>query len=307
MSVSDVSEIHLEVLTLPSEGRFEASGLARIGGTELLLVVNDKGKRDPADRLALLGEEAGALTVKGRLAPPAGQGGVPPRGYEDAAASLAEPGVVYAVTSFGASDKPEKRNLQRLVFGPRGQLVASADVPIADPEAAPVGYPYLNVEALALSPEEETLYLGARCWGPRKSERVFGVLILGYERARPERQPTRLAQVDLAPLLGRPEGLAGMEYAPALDGYLVITSFESETQLGGHLWLAPEDVESLADPRIWSTLPRIALPNKPEGVALDPEGRILVVFDPDKERKKASGLAPNQALYARIPASALTG
>jgi len=297
--------IELKTFSLPSEHRFEASGVARIGGSGRFLVVNDKGKRDPMDRLAVAVMEGDTLVVRDRLSPEVSIKGhaewVPARGFEDATGSKLNAGIVFAVTSFGGSDDPAKRNLLRIAFDVDGTPDVVEKVAIADPEAAEVGFGYVNVEGLALSPDERRLFLGARCWGPSKEERGFGVALFEYDMEHPSEAPMRPVMVHLDAVVGRSEGLAAVEYVPELGGYLLITSYENKEtgELGGHLWHTP-DLDLLADVDTWLGLPRLPLPDKPEGVCLDGERRILVVFDRDTKRKAAAGLAQNQSVYALI-------
>jgi hypothetical protein len=281
--------------------RFEASGVARIPDSDLLLVVNDKGKKVPEERLALVALEGDDLEVVRCMAATSRGHVLPARGFEDAAGSKRYPGVVYAITSYSKDDST-KRHLIRLQFGPDGRFVDSHDIPLAAPEAAmgpEIGY--INVEALALTPSEDRVLVGLRCWGPSKQGRRFGVALLSYSLDAPHQAPDVLARLDLQPLLGRSEGLAAMEYVPELGGYLLVTSYEDKATetLGGHLWYTPT-LDGLGDLRRWETMSRLELPDKPEGACLGHEGNIVVVFDHDKKRKARAGLAQHEATYVLI-------
>jgi hypothetical protein len=217
--------------------------------------------------------------------------GVPLRKVEDLTASRRHPGRIYAIGSFEGR-RPADERLVRLSVHPTGALAFALPVEVHDPKAflaARDGRAYAKVEALALSPDEKALVMGVRAAGPDAATARKGVTLLAYDAKRPEDAPRLLADVDLAPLLGRPEGISALEWAPRLGAWLLTTSFEGQGEgredVGGHLWVVRGPLERLGQPGAWAELPRVPFAHKPEGVTELSDGRVLVAFDDDDERK----------------------
>lgn len=284
------------------EARFEPSGVAHLGKGRVL-VVNDK---PDAPRLTVWGE------LDGRPARPFELDlDLDYRKLEDVTASRKHPGWALAVTSF--ETHPDERNdrlLQVFVNPDRGSSFGR-QVPLYDPKAflreqfgAARGY--AKVEALALSPDERTLVVGLRSTGPDHAGAKRGVTLLAYDAARTDAAPQLIADVDLEPMLGRAEGISALEYAPRLGAWLLTTSYEGPgdraEDVGGHLWAVPGGLGMLTRPERWAGLERHRFGHKPEGVTELDDGRVLVVFDDDDDRKDPSDphklpLRRNQAWF----------
>jgi hypothetical protein len=165
--------------------------------------------------------------------------------------------------------------------------------------------PWLKVEGLALTPDEKHLLIGVRAIGKNKKPdkkneyiELYRAIILKYKLNDLKKLPEILVNVDLEKIIGRPEGISSLEYDPKLKKFIVLTSFEMDEkksededvpeidQVGGHLWLVPEDFEGLNDAANWEQYKKMSFTHKAEGVSLTSKpGEAIVVFDDDNDRK----------------------
>ncbi|MEZ4272427.1 MAG: hypothetical protein R3C68_13670 [Myxococcota bacterium] len=291
--------------------RFEPSGVAALRTSNRFLVVNDKSD---AAQFSIYELGADGMLREQRSFDVTQNGTSVVEKLEDCTASHKEPGTYWAITSFTGDRASPKRKLVRLQINADTTLGQWQDMPIADPRDIVrelVGETYAKVEGLALTPSEERLLVGVRAFGPSQTSRRYGVLLLAYSTRDLTQRPQVIAHLDLKPLLGRSEGISGIEYSAKLGGYLILTSYEDDDQpglqshgVGGHLWFV-RDLARLDHIDEWRKLPRIRLEHKPEGVTLAPDGRIVVVYD-DDHRKSTDGrpgtfkLLPHEAAYSLI-------
>lgn len=291
-----------------SKARFEPSGVANLGRGHVL-VVNDKA-------------DAARFTVWSDLGRAAHIGAPRPKlafdldldftKLEDVSASRRNPGWALAITSFEGHPDPSNDRLIQLFVDPASGSNFGRQVPLFDPKSVTRSLKgeagsYAKVEACAFSPDERQLFVGLRSVGPNHEGQKFGVTLLAYDAKRTGAPPSVVADVDLRPVLGRAEGISALEYAPRLGAWLLTTSYEGDgdhrSDVGGHLWVVPGGLGMLARPEAWKQLPRFRLAHKPEGVTELDDGRVLIVFDDDDDRKDPKhpakfDLARNEAAFA---------
>jgi hypothetical protein len=292
---------------------FEPSGVAETGVAGRFVVVSDN-------------EEALSVTLYRLSRPDDGQ----PRLVELSAfavdavkleavtASRKSPGVLYLATSF---DRPaEKSNrVIRVSIDEKGKASGEEVIALQRPAKvikSSLAHAWSKVEALALTADEKHMLVGVRAVGESYKKPQYRVVILRYSMADLAADPEVVVDVDVSgpDLVGRAEGISGLEYAAPLKSYLMLTSYEDDklepptAQVGGHLWVLPKDFSAGATKSEFARLPRVALQHKPEGVTIaGPDGKqALVVFDDDDDRRSPTGeggmfkLAPNEAAFRLV-------
>jgi len=302
--------------TFESYKLFEPSGIARIPNTDDYIVIDDKdpylfifkledNKLDqisnpPIKLKYKYKDENGKKTeVKVKV-----------KKLEGITASLKNPGTFYAITAFDRDNEKYRKlvrfSLKRNKDGKYEEpyiLNDLAKLKISDPGGVIGGddMPWFKVEGLALTPEEKHLLVGVRAIGMNEDNPEYRVIILKYKLDDLKKLPEILVNVDLRDdkdlqkILGMPEGegISSLEYDPDSGKYIVLTSYESSEkdiktdEVGGHLWLVPEDFEGLNDAANWEQYKkRPSFTHKPEGVSLTSKpGEAIVVFDDDNDRK----------------------
>lgn len=169
-----------------------------------------------------------------------------------------------------------------------------------------LGFAWAKTEALALSPDHSKLFIGVRAVSHDHTNPTFRVIILSYQIAQLAAKPKLIVNVNLTTLLGKPEGISALEYAPELDRFIALTSYENDdltdikAQIGGHLWVLPKDLTRAKNVTTWQSYKRKSFSHKPEGVDMLGNDRIITVFDDDIDRKHFFELLPNEAFFRII-------
>ena len=223
-------------------------------------------------------------------------------------------GVFYAVTSCDRDNKPYNV-LLKISFNQVGKA-AFEEMPcfrVAIKKMKELlDAPYMKIEALALSQEDKYLYFGVREVGDsyKSPERV--VMIWRLELKNMSKRPAKVFEMNTQDILGRDEGISSLEYDPVRKRYLMLTSFEkdgnSKDDVGSHLWAIDRESLEQEHGKVFEKAELLSsFSHKAEGVSIDGQGRILVVFDDDfyrkeKDEKKAQernqfNIMKNQAHY----------
>ncbi len=305
---------------------FEPSAAAYDPGSDRYLVLSDKDAILYRYRLA-----------DGKLELPKGEIHRALRLADGAAAMKIEAmtrlgdGAFLAVTAF---DRPDAdfRRLIRFRFAPRGPVEAAE---ISFPEAAisarlKVIDPALDwwkIEGLATTADDGAALVAIRSVGKdfRQKRDVAWILRLPRTAGLGYAAPDRVVELGVVAAVGRAEGASSLERDPKDGSYLLLTSWEAGDAApgdhGGHLFRLPAD---LLDPRgavrgaasappthaaaTVEPLTRVPLSAplrtfraKPDGLAVTPEGRVLVIFDDDTAWKRLfDGYEPSQGLFLAI-------
>ena len=140
----------------------------------------------------------------------------------------------------------------------------------------------LNIEALEISPDQQSLLIGFR--SPLLDNRAIIACVENpsaiFEAGEPPRISTTLTTLDLGG-----NGIRGMSYLPSLDGYLVISGPVAREQVQFQLWLWSGDP---GEPARRVTVPGLPGFEHAEGVSpavIDGQQRIIIVSD-DGNRKE---------------------
>jgi hypothetical protein len=103
-----------------------------------------------------------------------------------------------------------------------------------------------KVEALALSPKEEYIFISVRAISKDCENPMHKVIILQYDPNNLEKSPQMIVNVNLRNLLQRQEGISSLAFSPELNAFLLLTSCEDietklipKDQVVGHLWHIP--------------------------------------------------------------------
>jgi hypothetical protein len=221
-------------------------------------------------------------------------------------------GEFLAVTAF---DRPDPRYRQLLRFSYTPSAPARA-VPLVVDDAALVaairrasGRPWFKLEALAVDGTGTKLLFGVRSVGETYEAPEDVVLAvrcpLVGDRVDPPEAVIQLSTADA--LGGLEEGLSDLQLDPGGDSFLVLTSHErnENTRDGhaGHLFRVPAGVLlGEAPPAPFPVgAPLRAFSAKPEGLAVEPSGAIVVVFDDDREWKRLfAGYEQSDGLFTVI-------
>lgn len=181
----------------------------------------------------------------------------------------------------------------------RGQVSSSRG--LRDKIGKAIGAPYFKIEAMTTAPGDRLL-IGVRKYGQDSKTADYAFLLLStslkvdahnavlgdefevVKTLSPEQLRRKLELSQGA----RPElGISGIEFDRCNnDRFYATTSFETDQEIGGYLWVLPFKDNTLGDPEPVKT--RDALPlafvHKPEGVEVLDCNRVLVVHDDDRFR-----------------------
>jgi hypothetical protein len=292
---------------------FEPSAAAYDPATDRVLVLSDR------DAIVYRYE----LTKQGALTLAAGElhralylpGGAAAAKFE-AMTALAD-GSFLAATAFDRED-PAYRRVVRFRFAKEG-LVPAVPVPldeaaIARAVRAATGRPWFKVEGIAADAAPAHVFLGVRNVGRsyREPEDVVLVLRCPFDSTRIG-APEAVFFFSTRAALGADEGLSDIQRDPRGEGYWILTSREVEPDApgshGGHLFRLPaaalEGRPPESNPAAPAGAARAALPApvrafsaKSEGLATLADGRLLVVFDDDRDWKHLfAGYEQSEGLF----------
>jgi hypothetical protein len=287
---------------------FEPSAAAFDPATGRLLVLSDK------DATLYRYERS-----SGRLTLPAGERHAPlrlPAGMEVAkleGLTRLPSGAFLAVTAFDRPD-PSYRRLVRFTYTP-GQPSEAVPVPFDDGALAGAiraasGLPWYKIEGLAIDRTGTRLFFGVRNVGwswaaPRDVVLVLRCPLDGERVGAPD-AVVRLSTAEA--LGGLSEGLSDLQLDADGESFLLLTSHEgssadSREAHSGHLFQLPASVLLGAPARAPVALgaPLRGFRAKPEGLAVEPSGAIVVVFDDDREFKHLfAGYEQSDGLFTVI-------
>ncbi len=205
-------------------------------------------------------------------------------------------GAFLAVTAFDRPD-PSYRRLLRFSYAPKAPAEA---VPVAVNDGALVaavraasGLPWFKIEAVAVDRTGTKAFFGIRNVGVSYETPEDVVLVvrcpLADDRVGP---PEAVIWFSTAEALGgQAEGLSDLQLDASGDTFLVLTSHEGKENTpeghSGHLFRVPAEVLLGAAPPVPVPLgaPLRGFQAKPEGLAVEPSGALVVVFDDDREWK----------------------
>lgn len=298
--------------------KFEPSGVSRIGKTSYFIVINDKNKTPPFSLFELT--EQGRLLEIAQFEIRTQDKQIDVFKLEAITASRKNSGTFYAITAFDRDESkfPGSRKLILFKLDNTHNLIDFEELKLYDPGkmvSMELKREWSKVEALALSPEEEYLFIGVRAIGESYKSSSYKVIILKYTLNDLNKKPEILVNVDLQDYLQRSEGISSLEFSHELNKFLLLTSFEDNTepilkdQVGGHLWIVPRELSRLNSLVQWKTFKRIAFIHKPEGVEALSARKAIVVFDDDDDRKSIEGvggkfrLASNEAVFSVVDLS----
>jgi hypothetical protein len=221
-------------------------------------------------------------------------------------------GAFLAVTAFDRPD-PSFRRLLRFSYAP---AVPAEAVPVAVNDAALVaavraasGLPWFKIEALAVDRTGTRVLFGIRSVGKSYEVPEDAVLVvrcpLADDRVGPPEAVIRFSTAEA--LGGLAEGLSDLQLDAGGDSFLLLTSHEGteNTSEGhsGHLFRVPAGVLLGAAPSAPLALgaPLRGLRAKPEGLAVEPSGALIVVFDDDRDWKHLfAGYEQSDGLFTVI-------
>jgi hypothetical protein len=175
----------------------------------------------------------------------------------------------------------------------------------------PAGMPYFKIEGIAATSDQ--LYFGVREEGKKFDDFKYKIKIITapYQMRNDTVELGTafkvLADIDVAslePTLKKPMGLSSIEYDRYNKRFLLLTSFEDSTALGGYLWTASQtDLENnkINLVRDMQGNP-LAFTNKSEDIAVINRKKILVIHDDDRTKTMVSGQVrqPNQAAFSIV-------
>jgi hypothetical protein len=176
--------------------------------------------------------------------------------------------------------------------------------------------PWFQIEGLAVDGKGKNAFFGVRFTGESREGKKSPTVMLvrcpfdGTSLGKPE----STLKLSTFSALGRHEGLADLQRDPKDGSYLLLTSYEGPdvTDLKnnqGHLFRLPAElVEHATSGRPLQLPPPIAsFEGKPEGVTAMKDGRLLVIFDDDREWKdNFKGYARRDAMYAVLSSDGQT-
>ena len=294
--------------------RFEPSAVAAFHGTPYLVVLNDKIDHSESPfsvyelKKGKTPEAPSALIERARIWPRINGKKVKLAKLEGITPSRKTPGVFYAITAF---DRPVPKYRVLLRFrlaieegkkGKKNKKKPKKSFVFKDIKAITIADPtafieknkqkkWSKIEAIALTPDEDALLLGVRAVGKSFKAPEFRVLILRYALKNTKQAPKIVVDLETKPFVGRSEGIAAMAYVPSTKQYLLVTSYEDDSQsrpvdqIGAHIWFLPSDLNALNQASTWQKAARLRLKHKAEGIADLGDGRYLVVYDDDADRK----------------------
>ena len=215
--------------------------------------------------------------------------------------ALDRAGFIYAITSHSRDgDGGEKKSRDKLVrFRIEGDRVVAPKVVKGIKPALTAAHPVLaaaaairdvksdaglNIEALDMSPDQQRLLIGFR--GPLLDARAIIASIDNpsamFESGEPPHIAANLTTLDLGG-----DGIRGMSYIPALDGYLLISGPVSgeQEQIQFRLWFWCGQADRPARPVTVPGLPGFEHAEGVSPAAIDGRQQIIFVSD-DGNRKQ---------------------
>ena len=223
-------------------------------------------------------------------------------------------GAFLAVTAFDRPD-PSFRRLLRFSYAPAAPVEA---VPVAVDDAAlgaairaASGLPWFKIEALAVDRTGTKVLFGVRNVGDSYEAPRDVVLVvrcpLGEDGVGPPEAVIRFSTAEA--LGGLAEGLSDLQLDAGGDSFLLLTSHEGteNTKEGhsGHLFRVKASALLGAAPPapVPVGAPLRGFGAKPEGLAVEPSGAVVVVFDDDRDWKHLfAGYEQSDGLFTVIDA-----
>jgi hypothetical protein len=219
-----------------------------------------------------------------------------------------------AVTAFDRPD-PSFRRVVRFSYHPAAPVEA-VPVPVDDAALsaavrAATGLPWFKIEGVAVDPTGTRVLFGVRSVGESYVAPQDVVLVvrcpLADDRVGAPEAVIRLSTAEA--LGGRAEGLSDLQLDAGGDSFLLLTSHEAGEWTpeahSGDLFRVPAGVLLGAAPQAPVPLgePVRRFRAKPEGLAVEPSGALVVVFDDDREWKRLfAGYEQSDGLFALIDA-----
>jgi hypothetical protein len=168
--------------------------------------------------------------------------------------------------------------------------------------------PWFQIEGLAVDGAGKNAFFGVRFTGESREGKKSPTVMLvrcGFD-GDSLGNPQSMLKLSTMSALGRHEGLADLVRDPTDGSYLLLTShegkdFEDLNNNQGHLFRLPAElVEQATSARpLQLPAPIASFQGKPEGVTAMKDGRLLVIFDDDREWKdNFKGYARREAMYA---------
>lgn len=213
--------------------------------------------------------------------------------------ALDRAGFIYAVTSHSRDgDGDEKKSRDKLVrFRIEGDHVVAPRVIQGIKPALTAAHPVLaaaaairdvksdaglNIEALDMSPDQQRLLIGFR--SPLLDARAIIASIDNpsamFESGEPPRVAPTLTTLDLGG-----DGIRGMSYIPALDGWLLISGPVARQQVQFRLWFWSGQADRPARPVTVAGLPGFEHAEGVSPALIDGRQQIIFVSD-DGSRKQ---------------------
>ncbi len=219
-----------------------------------------------------------------------------------------------ATTAFDRPD-PAYRRVLRFSYRPGAHVVATQvamdDAALTAAIQAASGLPWFKIEGIAVDRQGTRVFFGVRCVGERYQE-PRDVVIVVRSRLDGDRiaAPDAVVRLSTAEALGgMAEGLSDLQLDDGSDSFLLLTSHEGPDTApdghSGHLFRVPARVLLGAPPSTPVPLgpPLRRFRAKPEGLAIVPAGRVVVVFDDDREWKHLfAGYEQSEGLFAIVDA-----
>jgi hypothetical protein len=294
VSCSFAAEVKYFMIQGPDDpdSRFEPSGAAYDSETGRVIVFNDKSDEPPVH--VYEPDPETVLSLVSAYEPTGADGeSVSVKKFEDAAASDYKSGEFYAVTSW---DRPDEAYRKLLRFSIRdGVPVLVDDESLAlDVESLikKTGHNYVKIEGLSVMPSDGSLVVGIREVGPDFEHPTRLVSLWKLTPGSAGHPAKLLMEFDTIEIIGREEGVSGIEYDPVGGRYLMTTSYEgagyTTQDVGGHLWV----IDAAALEGCIEVEPEYAVEavaefsHKPEALYIDKEGVVVVLFDDDDDRKE---------------------
>jgi hypothetical protein len=217
-----------------------------------------------------------------------------------------------ATTAFDHAD-PRYHRLLRFSYSPDDPAEAAPvsvdDAALEAAVRAASGQPWFKIEAVAVDRTGTRVFFGVRNVGPSPEEPRDAALVVrcplaGDRVGRPE-AVISLSTVDA--LGGRAEGLSDIQLDASGDGFLILTSHEgrgdSRDDHAGHLFRVPARVllDGAPPAPIALGAPLEVFHARPEGLAVEPSGALIVVFDDDRDWKRLfEGYEQSDGLFTVI-------
>jgi hypothetical protein len=286
---------------------FEPSAAAFDPATDRVLVLSDKDT-------TLYRYE---LSAAGLVLPP-GERHYPLRLPEGVQAAKLEgltrlpSGAFLAVTAFDRPD-PSFRRVLRFSYAPaapaEAMLVAIDDTALAAAVRTASGLPWFKIEALAVDRTGTRVLFGIRNVGESYEAPRDVVLVvrcpLAEDGVGPPEAVIRLSTAQA--LGGLAEGLSDLQLDAGGDSFLLLTSHEGTENTAeghsGHLFRVPAGVllGAASTEPVPLPAPLRGLRAKPEGLAVEPSGAVVVVFDDDRDWKHLfAGYEQSDGLFTLI-------